>query len=113
MARYTSSHWGIHEIVQGEGGVSLKPFSRDPNPSPIGRGMLEACTGPLRIRRPAVRRSVLEQGIGAAPSLRGEDDFVEVAWDVALDLAASALKSTIASHGNEAIFGGSYGWASA
>jgi biotin/methionine sulfoxide reductase len=113
MARYTSSHWGIQEIVDGEGGVSLKPFSRDPHPSPIGLGMLEACTGPLRIRRPAVRKSCLDHGIGAAPSLRGEDDFVEVSWEVALELAASALKGTIASHGNQAIFGGSYGWASA
>jgi biotin/methionine sulfoxide reductase len=113
MARYTSSHWGIQEIAEGEGGVSLKPFSRDPNPSPIGAGMLEACTGALRVRRPAVRRSVLEQGVGAAPALRGGDDFMEVDWDVALDLAARALKQTIASHGNEAIFGGSYGWASA
>lgn len=113
MTRYTSSHWGIHEIVEGEGGVHLKPFGGDPNPAAIGRGMLEACTAPQRIRRPAVRKSVLRGGPGSAPSRRGLEPFVEVDWSTALDLAADALRRTILEHGNKGIFGGSYGWASA
>lgn len=113
MPRLTSSHWGIHEILQHGSGIALRPFSGDPHPAAIGRGMLEACTGPLRVRRPAVRRSVLRDGPGAAPAQRGLEPFVEVEWDVALDIAAEALRGTIAAHGNEAIFGGSYGWASA
>jgi len=39
--------------------------------------------------------------------------FVPVSWEVALDLAAEALQRTRKEYGNESIFGGSYGWASA
>ena len=74
--------------------------------------MLEASTR-LRVDRPCVRKSWLDHGIGANPHLRGVDPFVEVSWDEALDLAASALSHTISQHGNQAIFGGSYGWSSA
>ena len=35
------------------------------------------------------------------------------ALDEALDIAVNALRRVVAEHGNEAIFGGSYGWASA
>jgi biotin/methionine sulfoxide reductase len=45
--------------------------------------------------------------------MRGREAFVEVPWDQALDLAAQQLQRVIREHGNTAIFGGSYGWASA
>jgi biotin/methionine sulfoxide reductase len=38
---------------------------------------------------------------------------VEVEWNVALDLVAGELKRVMAAFGNGAIYGGSYGWASA
>ena len=47
-----------------------------------------------RILRPAVRRGWLEGGGGAA---RGQDAFVEVGWDEALDLAARELARVKAS----------------
>jgi biotin/methionine sulfoxide reductase len=113
MPSYTSSHWGIYEIHHGDNDVSLRPFDRDPEPSPIGLGMLDACRSPLRVQRPAIRKSCLTHGMGASTALRGREGFVEVSWDTALDLAAGALRNTVAMHGNKAIFGGSYGWASA
>ncbi|UOD49778.1 molybdopterin-dependent oxidoreductase [Orrella daihaiensis] len=113
MARYTSSHWGIYEIKQGaDGKPLLDVFKADPDPSEIGLSMLEASTR-LRVARPCVRQSVLENGLGASPERRGLDPFVEVHWDQALDLAAQAISQTIKHHGNQAIFGGSYGWSSA
>ena len=47
------------------------------------------------------------------PSRRGGDAFVAISWDEALDMLAAELRRVIDAHGNEAIFGGSYGWASA
>ena len=44
---------------------------------------------------------------------RGQDAFVEVGWDEALDLAARELARVKAEHGNASIYGGSYGWGSA
>jgi biotin/methionine sulfoxide reductase len=43
----------------------------------------------LRVRRPAVRRSWLEHGPGAAADRRGREDFIEVDWPVALSLVAA------------------------
>ncbi|MEA1902213.1 MAG: molybdopterin-dependent oxidoreductase, partial [Actinomycetota bacterium] len=52
-------------------------------------------------------------GPGSNPELRGQEAFVEVEWDVALDMLAAELERVRTEYGNQAIFGGSYGWASA
>ncbi|HMN79651.1 MAG TPA: molybdopterin-dependent oxidoreductase [Burkholderiaceae bacterium] len=113
MTRYTSSHWGIHEIAEGPDGMALRPFRGDPNPSAIGAAMLRDCTSAQRVRRPAVRRSWLEGGLRTRPQSRGIDPFVEVDWDTALNMTAGAIRRTLSTRGNEGLFGGSYGWASA
>jgi biotin/methionine sulfoxide reductase len=63
--------------------------------------------------RPAIRESWFRDGPGANPEGRGYEPFVEVPWDVALDLLAAELDRVRSEFGNQAIFGGSYGWASA
>ncbi|MGI9234285.1 MAG: molybdopterin-dependent oxidoreductase, partial [Woeseiaceae bacterium] len=60
-----------------------------------------------------VRRSYLEKKWQSEGCGRGREPFVPVDWDTALDLAAEALKNAIETGGNESIYGGSYGWASA
>ena len=93
--------------------VDLVPFEHDANTSPIGRGILGLLDGPLRIRRPAVRRGWLEGGPGSTPERRGQDSFVELEWADALSLVATELERVRGQQGNQAIYGGSYGWASA
>jgi biotin/methionine sulfoxide reductase len=110
---YTAAHWGVYEVETDEGDLQIKAFDQDPDPSPIGLHMAAKDLMDVRIRRPAIRRSWLEQGPGANPHLRGREPFVEVEWDVALDLLARELERVRKTHGNDAIFGGSYGWASA
>ena len=112
---YTAAHWGIYEVRTADDGALpvLSGFERDPDPSPIGIDQLHAETTRLRIARPAVRKSVLERGPGAAPHLRGHEPLVEVDWDTALDLVAAELTRVKERFGNRAIFGGSYGWSSA
>ena len=107
----TSTHWGNYDVeVRGGEVVALHPAPGDPDPSPIGAGMPRGQNHPCRILRPAVRRGWLEGEGGAA---RGQDAFVEVGWDEALDLAARELARVRSEHGNDAIYGGSYGWGSA
>ena len=114
MTHYTQAHWGIYEIeANGSATPSILPWRRDPDPSAIGLHALAPELDRVRVRRPSVRRSWLERGPGSAPELRGREPFVEVEWDVALDLVAAELTRVRAEHGNDAIFGGSYGWASA
>ena len=114
MNGYTAAHWGIYEVARDAAGQPrLRSLPEDPDPSPIGLHALDASLDRLRVRRPAVRRSWLERGPGAAPELRGREPFVEVPWERALDLVAAEIARVRAAHGNTAIFGGSYGWSSA
>ena len=110
----TSFHWGTYRAETRDGTlVALHPFEEDPDPSPIGQGMIGTLDAPTRITAPMVRKSWLENGPGASGALRGREDFVEVSWDTAEDLVARELRRVIDTHGNESIFAGSYGWASA
>jgi biotin/methionine sulfoxide reductase len=114
MTVLTSTHWGVYEVEMTNGAASaLRPFSGDPDPSPIGLHALSADVARLRVRRPAVRRSWLDRGPGASTDCRGEEAFVELDWPEVLDLLARELDRVISTHGNSAIFGGSYGWSSA
>ena len=111
MTVLTSSHWGVYEVEMAAGeAVALHPFKGDPDPSPIGLHMLAPELDRVRVRRPAIRKGWLE---GRARTGRGHEPFVEIPWDEALDLVSGELARVKAAHGNQAIFGGSYGWASA
>lgn len=46
-------------------------------------------------------------------TLRGQEDFVEVDWDVALDLVAEENRRVRDQYGPAGLFTGSYGWSSA
>lgn len=109
----TSNHWGpgVAETRNGKL-IRVCGHKDDPDPSNINDNLADVVNGKSRIRRPAVRKSYLEKGPGS-DNQRGLEPFVEVSWDTALDLAAKALSQVRATHGNEAIFGGSYGWSSA
>ncbi|WP_312404662.1 molybdopterin guanine dinucleotide-containing S/N-oxide reductase [Rhizobium sp.] len=110
---FTAAHWGVYEVKADQTGLRLEGFAQDPDPSPIGLHMAAKDLTDVRIRRPSIRKSWLEKGPGADPHLRGREPFVEVDWDTALDLLAAELDRVRREHGNESIFGGSYGWASA
>lgn len=109
---YSAAHWGIYEVTPdaGDGQPQLRPLRADPDPTRIGLDQLAPEVRGLRIARPAVRRGWLER---RARSGRGEDGFVEIGWDEALDLVAGEIARVRGEHGNAAIFAGSYGWASA
>ena len=104
---FTSLHWGAYRPQVFGGQLrALVPVEWDKDPSPIGDSVAAALTSPTRILRPAVRRSFL-QGRGGSLELRGQAPFVEVSWELALELVANELKRVKAEHGNQAIFGGS------
>ena len=108
--KLTVSHWGSYLIAGGKD-PELLPHPADPQPSRIGRGWISAMRDPaLRIKRPAVRKGWLDGDKGRN---RNSDSFVEISWERATGLVADELKRVIATHGNSAVFGGSYGWASA
>ncbi len=108
----TLTNWGAYEVeTDGHEITAVHPFAKDPDPSPIGQSLKAVRRS--RVERPAIRESWLRGGPGANPEGRGHEPFVEVDWDTALDLVAAELDRVRSRHGNQAIFGGSYGWASA
>ena len=110
----TSSHWGVYEFVVKNGRLTaLNPFSHDRDPSPIGPSIIDLLEDPTRITKPAVRESWLRGGPGTATHKRGSERFITLSWDEAEKLVADELKRVIKTKGNQAIYAGSYGWASA
>jgi biotin/methionine sulfoxide reductase len=108
----TLTNWGAYEVeTDGRDITAVHPFAKDPDPSPIGQSLKAVRRS--RIARPSIRESWYRHGPGANPERRGWEPFVEVEWDEALDLLAAELDRVRTEHGNQAIFGGSYGWASA
>lgn len=111
-SKTTVTHWGAFDVdSDGTEITGVRPFAKDPDPSPIGAS-LEAVTR-SRVLHPSIRKSWLEGGPGTRGDLRGIDPFVAVDWQTALDLAAAELERVRTDYGNQAIFGGSYGWSSA
>ena len=110
----TSTHWGNYKLHVA-GGVlqSVEHYAQDLDPTPLAKNLLSAQDGDVRVRAPVVREGYLNDPEGESGEQRGREAFVEVGWERALDLAADALRRTAERHGNHAIYGGSYGWASA
>ena len=106
----TSSHWGIGVVRTKDGQIlSVDGHDSDPDPSALNGNMAGGLTDQTRILRPCVRAGWLKDRTGE----RGRDGYVELPWDEVLDILAAELTRIRDTHGNEAIFAGSYGWASA
>jgi biotin/methionine sulfoxide reductase len=111
ITRITTSHWGAFSVTAKDGRITqTAPFDADPAPPEIARHVPKAVHHKSRIDQPYIRKGWLEKNEG---TVRGEDEFVAVPWDEALDIAAAELDRVRKAHGNGSIFGGSYGWASA
>ena len=110
----TTSHWGAHSVrVVDDEIVEVVPHPTDPDPSPL-LGRCDRCRAPSN-PDPAAGDSARMVGerAGARATDRGRDEFVEVEWDEAVNAVATELDRVRTKHGNQSIFGGSYGWASA
>src|ERR1700739_1143359 len=97
------SHWGafLAEVRDGRF-VGVRPFPRDPDPSPLIEAMPAAVYSPTRIAAPMVREGYLA---GGPRTGRGREAFVQVSWERALDLVAGELDRVRRAHGHDAIMG--------
>jgi biotin/methionine sulfoxide reductase len=107
-----SSHWGAFSVLVRERDIEIVPHPRDADPSALLGNIPAAVSHKARIARPMVRRGWLERGPGP-DQRRGCDEFLPLSWPEALDHMAAELRRVYQTHGPRAVFGGSYGWASA
>jgi biotin/methionine sulfoxide reductase len=107
-----SSHWGVFQAALREGALLVRPYPGDPDPNDILQNFPAALRHRARIAQPMVRRGWLERGPGPDRG-RGREEFVPMSWDAVLDLLGGELRRIRDRHGAGAVFGGSYGWASA
>ena len=111
--RLTLAHWGAFTAqVDADEITAVAPGLGDTDPSPLLGNLPGAVRHRSRITGPAVRRGWLRDGPGPS-DIRGSDEFVALSWDELTELLARELRRIVDTHGNEAIYGGSYGWASA
>lgn len=107
------THWGAFSAhIEGDEIASVTAIDGDADPSPLLGNLAGSIRHRSRVATPAVRRGWLRDGPGPT-SDRGADAFVSVSWEELTDLLAGELRRVVETHGNEAIYGGSYGWASA
>jgi biotin/methionine sulfoxide reductase len=113
----TSAHWGTYVVevsADDRDIVAASAHPDDPDAAPAIGNVVGAHRHRSRVVRPSVRRRWLEDG-PRPDAGRGDPgaEYVEVGWDTALDLLAGELDRVRSVFGNQAIFGGSYGWGSA
>lgn len=107
------AHWGAFTADVADGDIAaVTPLDGDADPSPLLGNLAGSIRHRSRIAGPAVRRGWLRDGPGPSAE-RGADEYVSVTWDDLTELLAGELRRVVDTHGNEAIYGGSYGWASA
>ena len=111
FSKVTTSHWGAFSVfVENDRIINTEPFQADPAPPNISRLVPNAVHHSKRVDQPYVRKGWLKKNTTSA---RGNDEYVPLCWEDAIELAANELIRVKNDFGNEAIFGGSYGWASA
>lgn len=110
--RSHNSHYGAFFGEWSNDRLVITPHPVDPHPNRIIQNFSDALRHKARIAQPMVRRGWLEDGPGK-DKRRGRDEFIAMPWDQVLDLLASELIRVRDTHGPKAIYGGSYGWASA
>ena len=110
----TASHWGAYTVAVDRNGHvgEWQRLVYDANPSALCAGLPELVRSPLRIQKPVVRESYLRDREKSRAN-RGSDRFIEVSWDQALSLIQNEISRIRTTYGDESIYGGSYGWASA
>ena len=108
----TGSHWGaIRATVMDGRFIAAKPFEIDKYPSKMIAGLPDHVHGTARIRYPVVRIDWLRKRHLSDTTQRGDNRFVRVSWDEALNLFYQELERVQKTYGPSALLSGT-GWQS-
>ncbi|MBX4773853.1 molybdopterin-dependent oxidoreductase, partial [Klebsiella oxytoca] len=108
----TAAHWGpILVETDGENVISSRGALDTPFANSLQTAVRDQVHSKTRVRYPMVRKGFLASP-ESPQGVRGQDEFVRVSWEQALDLIHAQHRRIRDSYGPSAIFAGSYGWRS-
>ena len=108
--KVSGSHWGAFRAHIYAGKVQeIKPLESDTNPTDMINGIKGIIYSPSRVRYPMVRLDWLKKHKYSAET-RGDNRFIRVTWDEALDLFYRELERVQKDYGPWALHAGQTGW---
>ncbi|EPN4985509.1 trimethylamine-N-oxide reductase TorA [Vibrio alginolyticus] len=108
--KVTGSHWGAFRAHIYAGKVQeIEPLELDKNPTEMLNGIKGIIYSPSRVRYPMVRLDWLKKHKYSADT-RGNNRFIRVTWDEALDLFYRELERIQKDYGPWALHAGQTGW---
>lgn len=108
--KVSGSHWGAFRARVYNGKVvEIKPLERDKYPSDMINGIKGVIYNPSRVRYPMVRLDWLKKHKYSGDT-RGNNRFIRVTWDEALDLFYQELERIQKDYGPWALHAGMTGW---
>ncbi|MGF1685734.1 trimethylamine-N-oxide reductase TorA [Photobacterium japonica] len=108
--KVTGSHWGAFRAKIYNGQVAeIEPLPRDKYPTEMLKGIKGIIYSPSRVRYPMVRLDWLKKHKYSGDT-RGNNRFIRVTWDEALDLFYNELERVQKDYGPWALNAGMTGW---
>ncbi|WP_461535536.1 trimethylamine-N-oxide reductase TorA [Spongorhabdus nitratireducens] len=106
-----ATHWGAFRARVENGELTtVKPFEQDIFPSDMLMGIRDDLYSTARIRYPMVRLDWLKNREKSDTTQRGNNRFVRVSWDQALDFFYEELERVQKTHGPSGLYAGHTGW---
>ncbi|MRI32791.1 trimethylamine-N-oxide reductase TorA [Endozoicomonas sp. OPT23] len=106
-----ATHWGAFRARVENGKLTtVRPFEKDSFPSKMLMGIRDDLYSPARVRYPMVRLDWLKKRHNSDTTQRGDNRFVRVSWDQALDFFYEELERVQKTHGPSGLYAGHTGW---
>ena len=111
--RISGAHWGAFRAkVVANQLMEVEPFEFDQHPTRILDAVPGIIYSSARVRYPLVRLDWYKHRHNSDTSQRGDNRFIRVSWDEALDLLYESLERVQTEYGPWALHTGNVGWRS-
>ncbi|ENQ5769861.1 trimethylamine-N-oxide reductase TorA [Vibrio fluvialis] len=108
--KVSGSHWGAFRAqIYGGKVQAIKPLETDKHPTDMLNGIKGIIYSPSRVRYPMVRLDWLKKHKYSTET-RGNNRFIRVTWDEAIDLFYRELERVQKQYGPWALHAGQTGW---
>lgn len=99
--KLTASKFGAFEATVKNGSINtVTPFGKDASPVDLVEHAFRIIDNPSRIKKPMVRKGFLT----GDNTTRGNNEFVEISWDQAIDILYQQLENTQQKYGPSGIY---------